>query len=171
MARKKVKLAWISNDSSRRATFKKRNKGLMKKRVMGRFAELPHKERTKRMLNQEGFLRHTSSKLKEQVKRQQRENREQDMTLLMYQCLGGDKALHQYLDSPKDLHCLGTSVDHIINQDYETMNLDVAMEALQSQSWFKSIINSQSSAHDPPHQINYNYNAGDDDLEPLLWGY
>ncbi|KAF5203782.1 agamous-like MADS-box protein AGL80, partial [Thalictrum thalictroides] len=31
MARKKVKLAWIVNDSARRATFKKRKKGLMKK--------------------------------------------------------------------------------------------------------------------------------------------
>ncbi|KAK9139033.1 hypothetical protein Scep_008714 [Stephania cephalantha] len=166
MARKKVKLAWISNDSSRRATFKKRNKGLMKKvselstlcavtacaivfpppppttttnshhqqpaeiwpssasevkRVIGRFAELPHMERTKRMMNQEGFLRHTASKLKEQVKRQQRENREQDVKLLMYQCLGGHKALHQ-LDSLKDLHCLGTSVDDIINQLYQRID-------------------------------------------------
>ncbi|CAL9171708.1 unnamed protein product, partial [Musa hybrid cultivar] len=31
MARKKVNLAWIANDSTRRATFKKRRKGLMKK--------------------------------------------------------------------------------------------------------------------------------------------
>ncbi|KAK3118950.1 hypothetical protein QOZ80_9BG0711180 [Eleusine coracana subsp. coracana] len=31
MARKKVTLAWIANDSTRRATFKKRRKGLMKK--------------------------------------------------------------------------------------------------------------------------------------------
>ncbi|KAF6167237.1 hypothetical protein GIB67_029875 [Kingdonia uniflora] len=31
MARKKVKLAWITNDAARRATFKKRRKGLMKK--------------------------------------------------------------------------------------------------------------------------------------------
>uniref|UniRef100_A0A804I4U9 MADS-box domain-containing protein n=1 Tax=Musa acuminata subsp. malaccensis TaxID=214687 RepID=A0A804I4U9_MUSAM len=31
MARKKVKLAWIANDSMRRATFKKRKMGLMKK--------------------------------------------------------------------------------------------------------------------------------------------
>ncbi|KAJ0980036.1 hypothetical protein J5N97_015510 [Dioscorea zingiberensis] len=31
MARKKVKLAWIPNDSARRATFRKRRKGLMKK--------------------------------------------------------------------------------------------------------------------------------------------
>jgi hypothetical protein len=31
MARKKVRLAWIANDSARRATFKKRRKGLMKK--------------------------------------------------------------------------------------------------------------------------------------------
>ncbi|XP_020594644.1 agamous-like MADS-box protein AGL80, partial [Phalaenopsis equestris] len=31
MARKKVKLAWISNDATRRATLKKRRKGLIKK--------------------------------------------------------------------------------------------------------------------------------------------
>ena len=31
MTRKKVKLAYISNDSARKATFKKRKKGLMKK--------------------------------------------------------------------------------------------------------------------------------------------
>ncbi|MBA0875894.1 hypothetical protein Goshw_003691 [Gossypium schwendimanii] len=31
MIRKKVKLAYITNDSSRKATYKKRKKGLMKK--------------------------------------------------------------------------------------------------------------------------------------------
>ena len=122
MARKKVKLAWITNDSARRATFKKRKKGLMKKvselstlcgvnacaiiyspydsqpdvwptpsdahHVLTRFKSLPEMEQSKKMMNQEGFLRQRITKLKEQLRKQQKENRELEITQLMFQTLG-----------------------------------------------------------------------------------
>ncbi|OAY73581.1 agamous-like MADS-box protein AGL80 [Ananas comosus] len=118
MARKKVNLAWISNDSTRRATFKKRRKGLMKKaselatlcdvracvvvyapgeaqaevwpspaeaaRVLARFKSMPEMEQCKKMMNQEGFLRQRVAKAQEQLRKQERENRELETTLLMY---------------------------------------------------------------------------------------
>ncbi|KAF8387593.1 hypothetical protein HHK36_026246 [Tetracentron sinense] len=124
MARKKVKLAYIANDSARRATFKKRMKGLMKKvselstlcgvnacaiiyspyhtqpevwpfpsdaqRVLARFKSLPQMEQSKKMMNQEGFLRQMLAKVKEQLKKQQKENRECEMIQLMYKCLVGN---------------------------------------------------------------------------------
>ncbi|OAY72853.1 Agamous-like MADS-box protein AGL80 [Ananas comosus] len=118
MARKKVSLAWIANDSMRRATFKKRRKGLMKKaselatlcdvrtcvvvygpgeaqaevwpspaeaaRVLARFKSMPEMEQCKKMMNQEGFLRQRVAKAQEQLRKQERENRELETTLLMY---------------------------------------------------------------------------------------
>ncbi|OAY66176.1 Agamous-like MADS-box protein AGL80 [Ananas comosus] len=118
MARKKVSLAWIANDSTRRATFKKRRKGLMKKaselatlcdvrtcvvvygpgeaqgkvwpspaeaaRVLARFKSMPEMEQCKKMMNQEGFLRQRVAKAQEQLRKQERENRELETTLLMY---------------------------------------------------------------------------------------
>ncbi|KAJ4956564.1 hypothetical protein NE237_013347 [Protea cynaroides] len=129
MARKKVKLAWIANDAARRATFKKRKKGIMKKvselstlcgvsacaiiygpyepepevwpsssdakRVLARFRSLPDMEQCKKMMNQEEFLRQRITKLKDQFKRQLKDNQEKDNTKLMYQCLAGHKALHE----------------------------------------------------------------------------
>nr|ALE99369.1 agamous-like 80 [Annona squamosa] len=128
MARKKVKLAWIANESSRKATYKKRKKGLLKKvrelstlcgvpacavicgpqtsqplevwptaaearEIIVKFKRLPEMEQSKKMMNQEGFLRQRLAKLKEQLKRQQRDNREAEATVLMYQSLAG-KGMH-----------------------------------------------------------------------------
>ncbi|KAG1328308.1 agamous-like MADS-box protein AGL80 [Cocos nucifera] len=127
MARKKVNLAWIANDSTRRATFKKRRKGLMKKvselatlcdvkagvivygpqepqpevwpsvpeatRVLARFKSMPEMEQCKKMMNQEGFLRQRVAKLQEQLRKHERENRELETMLLMYQGLAG-RTLH-----------------------------------------------------------------------------
>lgn len=123
MARKKVNLAWITNDTARRVTFKKRRKGLMKKvselttlcgvkacvvmygageqqpdvwpsspeamRLVARFKGLPEMEQCKKMMNQEGFLHHNIAKLQEQLRKHERENRELEINLLMYECLTG----------------------------------------------------------------------------------
>ena len=103
MTRKKVKLAYISNDSARKATFKKRKKGLMKKvselstlcgieacaivyspydaqpevwpspimvqRVLSQFKNMPEMEQSKKMVNQEHFLRQRIGKANEQLKK------------------------------------------------------------------------------------------------------
>ncbi|XP_057444194.1 agamous-like MADS-box protein AGL80 [Lotus japonicus] len=122
MTRKKVKLAFITNDSARKATFKKRKKGLMKKvselsklcdidacaivyspydpqpevwaspklgvqGVLAKFMRMPELEQSKKMVNQESFLRQRIQKATEQVKKQRRDNREKEITQLMFQCL------------------------------------------------------------------------------------
>uniref|UniRef100_A0A803LL11 MADS-box domain-containing protein n=1 Tax=Chenopodium quinoa TaxID=63459 RepID=A0A803LL11_CHEQI len=123
MTRKKVKLAFIANDSARKATYKKRKRGLLKKMdelttlcdvkacailyspyetrpvvwpapsgakdVIASFKRLPEMEKVKKMVSQEEFLRQRVAKAHEQLKKQQKDNREKDMTHVMYQCLAG----------------------------------------------------------------------------------
>ncbi|XP_019191069.1 PREDICTED: agamous-like MADS-box protein AGL80 [Ipomoea nil] len=130
MTRKKVKLAFITNDSARKATLKKRKKGLMKKvselstlcgidacaiiyspyenqpevwpstagaqRVVAQFKRMPEMEQSKKMVNQEGFIRQRIAKASEQLKKQHKENREKEITEVMYQCLTG-KGLHSLI--------------------------------------------------------------------------
>ncbi|KAL2515777.1 putative LRR receptor-like serine/threonine-protein kinase [Forsythia ovata] len=82
MTRKKVKLAFITNDSARKATFNKRKKGLMKKPVRvstgslaghagcplraGAVQRMPGMEQSKKMVNQESFIQHRITKASEQ---------------------------------------------------------------------------------------------------------
>ncbi|XP_043725970.1 agamous-like MADS-box protein AGL80 [Telopea speciosissima] len=128
MARKKVKLVFIQNDSARRATFKKRRRGIMKKvrelstlcgvsacaivygpyesepevwpslpeakRVVSRFKSLPDMEQCKKMMNQEEFLMQRIAKLREQLKKQVKENQEKENTKLLFQCMSGEKDLN-----------------------------------------------------------------------------
>ncbi|KAI9118652.1 hypothetical protein K1719_010984 [Acacia pycnantha] len=128
MTRKKVKLAFIANDSARKATYKKRKKGLIKKidelttlcgieacaivyspydsqpevwpspfgaqRVLSKFRRMPELEQSKKMVNQEGFLKQRILKAKEQLKKQRKDNREKEMTQVMYQYLSAGKVLH-----------------------------------------------------------------------------
>ncbi|TVU03870.1 hypothetical protein EJB05_50583, partial [Eragrostis curvula] len=123
MARKKVTLQWIANDSTRRATFKKRRKGLMKKaselatlcdvdacvvaygegesqpevwpsvaeaaRILARFKAMPELDQCKKMMDMESFLRQRIDKLKEQLHKAQRENRERETTLLLHDAIAG----------------------------------------------------------------------------------
>nr|CAD1828636.1 unnamed protein product [Ananas comosus var. bracteatus] len=183
MARKKVNLAWIANDSTRRATFKKRRKGLMKKaselatlcdvracvvvygpgeaqaevwpspaeaaRVLARFKSMPEMEQCKKMMNQEGFLRQRVAKAQEQLRKQERENRELETTLLI---------AHRYPKSPDASRrfcrrrAAASSSSHAaaaIQQQGPTdalvakdkTPLEAAMEALQRQNWFMEVMN------------------------------
>ncbi|KAJ1294691.1 hypothetical protein BS78_01G165200 [Paspalum vaginatum] len=123
MARKKVNLQWIANDSTRRSTFKKRRKGLMKKaselatlcdveacvvvygegesqpevwpdvpkaaQVLARFKAMPELDQCKKMMDMEGFLNQRIDKLKEQLQKARRENRERETTLLLHDAIVG----------------------------------------------------------------------------------
>ncbi|KAK9683941.1 hypothetical protein RND81_10G176600 [Saponaria officinalis] len=146
MTRKKVKLAFITNDSARKATYKKRKRGLLKKMeelttlcdvkacavlyspyeskpvvwpnpsgardVISSFKRLPEMEKVKKMVSQEEFLRQRVVKAHEQLKRQQKENREKEMTQVMYQCLSGKTIQNMNL---LDLSDLGWVINqHII---------------------------------------------------------
>ncbi|GJT11590.1 agamous-like MADS-box protein AGL80 [Tanacetum coccineum] len=146
MTRKKVKLAFIINDSARKATFKKRKKGLMKKvselstlcgidacaiiyspyeaqpevwpnnigvqRVIAQFKRMPEMEQSKKMVNQESFIRQRITKANEQLKKQIKENQEKEMTEVMYQCLTGRGSIAN-LTLP-DLNHLGGLVDQTL---------------------------------------------------------
>ncbi|WOH00831.1 hypothetical protein DCAR_0520206 [Daucus carota subsp. sativus] len=148
MTRKKVKLAFISNDASRKATFKKRKKGLMKKvgelstlcgidacaiiysqyepqpevwpntlgvqRVLAQFKRMPEMEQSKKMVNQESFIRQRIAKANEQLKKQHKDNREKEMIEVMYQCLTGKLGL-QNLMIP-DLNDLGWLIDQKLKE-------------------------------------------------------
>ncbi|CAN6278757.1 unnamed protein product [Urochloa humidicola] len=124
MARKKVALQWIANDATRRATFKKRRKGLMKKaselatlcdveacvvvygegesrpevwpeapgaaeRVVARFKDVPELDQCKKMLDMEGYMRQQVDKLRENLHKAQRENREREAAILLHDAIAG----------------------------------------------------------------------------------
>ncbi|XP_040995119.1 agamous-like MADS-box protein AGL80 [Juglans microcarpa x Juglans regia] len=127
MTRKKVNFAYIANDSARKATFKKRKKGLLKKMselstlcavqtcaiiyspydpepevwpsplgaqsVIARFRSMPNAEQSRKMVNQESFLGQRITKSEELLMKQQIENRESEMTQVMYRSLIGDQGL------------------------------------------------------------------------------
>ncbi|PKA55180.1 Agamous-like MADS-box protein AGL80 [Apostasia shenzhenica] len=127
MARKKVTLAWICNDATRRATLKKRRRGLMKKvkelsilcdvracaivysphetqpevwpsvaeaaRILARFRSMPEIEQSKKMLDQESFLRQRVARLHDQLNRLQRENHELEAAAVLRECLAGSSLL------------------------------------------------------------------------------
>ncbi|PON69574.1 MADS-box transcription factor [Parasponia andersonii] len=153
MTRKKVKLAYISNDSARKATFKKRKKGMMKKvselstlcdidacaiiyspydtqpevfpsvagvhRVLAKFRRMPEMEQSKKMVNQEGFLRQRISKAGEQLKKQRKENREKEMTRVMFHNLTGKMGLQGL--SVMDLNDLTWMIDHHLKDIHKRM--------------------------------------------------
>ncbi|KAM7259107.1 hypothetical protein ACFE04_014848 [Oxalis oulophora] len=147
MTRKKVKLEYVTNDSSRKATFKKRKKGLMKKvdelstlcgieacaivyspydsqpeiwpstigaqRVVSQFKKMPEMEQSKKMVNQESFIRQRITKVSEQLKKQRKENREKEVTEVMYQSLAG-KVINGL--SMIDLNDLGWVIDQNLKE-------------------------------------------------------
>ncbi|EEF42281.1 agamous-like MADS-box protein AGL80 [Ricinus communis] len=150
MTRKKVKLAYISNDTARKATFKKRKKGLMKKvselstlcgvdacaiiyspydaqpevwpsaievqRVLSQFKNMPEMEQSKKMVNQESFLRQRIGKANEQLKKQRKDNREKEVTQVMFQSLTG-KTLNNL--NMMDLNDLGWIINQYLKDIYK----------------------------------------------------
>nr|ACI05256.1 type I MADS box transcription factor [Petunia x hybrida] len=177
MTRKKVKLAFITNDSSRKATFKKRKKGLMKKvselstlcgidacaiiyspyenqpevwpytmgalRVLAEFKNMPEMEQSKKMVNQESFIRQRIAKASEQLKKQSKENREKEMTEVMYQCLTGKGLQNLNLG---DLNDLGWVVDQNLKEIYKRI------EALKKGASSSSSSSSQAAVTAPVEQ-------------------
>ncbi|GAB2279603.1 hypothetical protein Dimus_014246 [Dionaea muscipula] len=161
MTRNKVKLAYITNDSARKATYKKRKKGFLKKlyelttlceikacaaiygpydaqpevwpssaeaqQVLAKFRRMPEMEKTKKMMNQEEFLRQRFTKATEQLKKLQKDNREKEMTQVMYQCLTG-KSTHNL--NMADLSDLGWLIDQnlkVIYKRLEDLKEDVVL--------------------------------------------
>ncbi|XP_024196805.1 agamous-like MADS-box protein AGL80 [Rosa chinensis] len=167
MTRKKVKLAYITNDSARKATYKKRKKGLMKKvselttlcdidacaiiyspydsrpeiwpsplgvqRVLAQFKTMPEMEQSKKMVNQESFLRQRINKAQEQLKKQKKDNREKEMARVMFQSLTG-KSLQGLTLS--DLTDLGWVIDQHLKELHLRMK-NIKEEVVKSQNQVK----------------------------------
>ncbi|PKI48162.1 agamous-like MADS-box protein AGL80 [Punica granatum] len=150
--RKKVKLAFIAHDSTRRATFTKRKKSLLKKvnelsilcavpacaivygeneskpelwpnspmsvhQVISKFQEMPLMEQSKKKLNQESFLRQRIAKTEEQLKKMRNDNREREMTNILYCGVDGMLA-PGWLDglSLQDLNDLNLVINKTLNE-------------------------------------------------------
>ncbi|KAJ8625418.1 hypothetical protein MRB53_033948 [Persea americana] len=202
MARKKVKLAWIANDSSRKATYKKRKKGLIKKvcelstlcdvnacavvygpgerqpdvwpwagnaqHVVMRFKSLPEMEQSKKMMNQEAFLSQRMAKLNDQLKKQQREIRQLEVTMLLHQCLSGKGLQEASVNDLSELMWVIESEMKKVQERVEFIQQEkgkrmlkmkeeeegrtttaleevvaMEMEALQKQQWFMDVLNQQ----------------------------
>ncbi|CAH8387941.1 unnamed protein product [Eruca vesicaria subsp. sativa] len=163
MTRKKVKLAFIANDSSRKATFKKRKKGLLKKvnelstlcginacaiiyspydtnpevwpsnsgvqRIISDFRQLPEMDQNKKMVDQETFLRQRIAKASENLKKQRKDNREMEMTEVMFQCLVGNMGMFHL--NIMDLNDLGYMIDQYlkdVNRRIEILGSSGGME-------------------------------------------
>jgi hypothetical protein len=161
MARKKVTLQWIANDSTRRATFKKRRKGLMKKaselatlcdvdacvvvygegesqpelwpdapkvaEVLDRFKAMPELDQCKKMMDMEGFLSQRIEKLREQLHKAQRENRERETTVLLHDAVAGRRPAGLAGLSVEEIASLGWMVESRIH------GIRTALERFQKQ--------------------------------------
>ncbi|KAI4333002.1 hypothetical protein L6164_017860 [Bauhinia variegata] len=161
MTRKKVKLAFIANDTARKATYKKRKKGLMKKvselstlcgidacaimfspyeaqpeiwpsppgvlDVISKFREMPELEQSKKMMNQEGFLKQRVSKTQEQIQKACEENNRKEVTQLMFQYLAAEKDL-QNVRNMVLLRQLTSVLDNNLRE------ITMRMEALKMES-------------------------------------
>ncbi|KAL7204707.1 hypothetical protein ACSBR2_017752 [Camellia fascicularis] len=58
-------------------------------RVLAQFKRMPEMEQSKKMETQESFTRQRIAKANEQLKKKLKDNREKEMTEVMYQCLSG----------------------------------------------------------------------------------
>ncbi|CAA0838823.1 Agamous-like MADS-box protein AGL80 [Striga hermonthica] len=184
MTRQKVKLAFISNDSARKATFKKRKKGLMKKaselstlcgieacaivyspyeaqpdvwpdghlaqRVLAHFKRMPEMEQNKKMVNQEIFLRQRADRAADHLKKLRKENREKEMTNLMYECLTG-RGVHGLATS--DLNDVAWLLDRNLKEIYsriEALGKEKHADVpAQQQPWFSELNNVWSNVFFP----------------------
>nr|KJB82711.1 hypothetical protein B456_013G210200 [Gossypium raimondii] len=118
MSRKKIKLAYITNDSARKTTYKKRSKGLVKKvpfaiinspdfgsqaevwpsledarRLLSEFKQLPLWKQNNKMLNQESFLEQSLAKDTQQLWKLQEENYRKELNKVMFESLSGNGIL------------------------------------------------------------------------------
>uniref|UniRef100_A0AAU7LJD0 MADS38 n=1 Tax=Hippophae rhamnoides TaxID=193516 RepID=A0AAU7LJD0_9ROSA len=191
MTRKKVKLAYITNDSARKATFKKRKKGFLKKldeltilcdidvcsiiyspydsqpevfpsplgaqRMISKFKRMPQMEQCKKMVNQEGLIKQRISKINDQFMKLRKDNREKDMTRVMFQSLIGVGLHGLTILDLNDLSWLIVQNLKDIQKRIETLNKEAARGLGQVQVVPKTVAASAptlASESDPRMMIN-----------------
>ncbi|XP_030503101.2 agamous-like MADS-box protein AGL80 [Cannabis sativa] len=148
MTRKKVNMQYITDDSSRKNTFRKRKNGILKKveelstlcgvdacaiiydpnsgeptvfpstekahHVVTNFLAMSKIDQTKKMFNQEEYLRNRIETAKEQVRKLKRDNREKELIQIMYSNLEGNTNLQDL--SVEDLNDLTRLIDQSIEE-------------------------------------------------------
>jgi len=78
--------------------------------VLSKFRTMPEMEQSKKMMNQETFMNQRVMKAKEQLKKQRKDNKDKEMTLLMFQCLNAGKIVHNNM-SVVDVNDLSWLID------------------------------------------------------------
>ncbi|KAK5773097.1 hypothetical protein PVK06_049401 [Gossypium arboreum] len=78
-----MKLAYITNDSKRKTTYKKKTKGPVKKK------KLPQSKQNNKMFNQESFLEQSIAKATQQLRKLRKENHQKELKKVMFQSLSG----------------------------------------------------------------------------------
>jgi hypothetical protein len=79
--------------------------------VLSKFMTMHEFQKCKKMMNQETFLTQRVLKAEEKLKKQRKENREQEMTILMSHCLNEGRVVHDNM-STVDLSYLTWLIDH-----------------------------------------------------------
>ncbi|KAJ6757157.1 SERUM RESPONSE FACTOR-like protein [Salix koriyanagi] len=82
-------------------------------RVLSQFQKLPEMEQSKKMMNQESFLRQRITKASDNLKKQRKDNREKEVTQAMFQCLTGKSLQNLNL---MDLNDLGWMIDQNLKE-------------------------------------------------------
>lgn len=180
MARRKVRLAFISSDSMRRATLKKRKNSLKKKitelntlcdveacaiiynpedpttpldvwpsqegvqRVLSEFETMQGRDQKKKVVDQPGYLKQRIEKADEHMKKQMKENRENQMTELMFDCVGGFKSVGDV--GSADMSDMELVVDQYIKDIDKKMNVsmddDIAVGG-SMEPWYSYLLKPQ----------------------------
>ncbi|MCI37261.1 agamous-like MADS-box protein AGL80-like, partial [Trifolium medium] len=86
MPRRKIKLAFISDELARKVTYNKRKKGLIKKgavKVIERYQNSYMRDE-KRNVTQERFTMQMITKATDQIRKMKHDNRENELNLLMF---------------------------------------------------------------------------------------
>ncbi|KAI5408371.1 agamous-like MADS-box protein AGL80 [Lathyrus oleraceus] len=197
MARKKVKLAYITCNSKRRETFRKRKSGIIKKvneistlcgieacaiiydrnnpqpevwpsdvgvkNVLFKFRSLPELERSKKMVDQEAFLRQSIAKIYEQLKKQREETRKKEMTNIIHHYIQSGEFNAMNLMSKHDLNDLSSFIDENLKEIEQTMK-GVPTEVREEVRNGAEVMNGREVVHENINHVHGQVNGGNEQL-------
>lgn len=84
--------------------------------VLFRFRSLPELERSKKMVDQEAFLRQSIAKIYEQLKKQREETRKKEMTNIIHHFIQSGEFNEMNLMSKHDLNDLSSFIDENVKE-------------------------------------------------------
>nr|AFX72869.1 MADS-box protein AGL80 [Aquilegia coerulea] len=120
--------------------------------VVNRFKNLPEMGKNKRMTNPEDYLKQRNKKLVKKIKQQQLENREMEMTEVMYQALNGKGLGGMKKEDLDDLYWIIQKKEKEIENRIDALRKKTSVQQL--------IMNPHAGQQLPPPPPN-GYNGGD----------